>query len=148
MPFFSHSWDRDPVDALLRLQDRLERVFEKPLGFELGLSGRGATPPVNVFRDDDGLVIRAEVPGFSPEAIEVESRNQDIVISGKREAAPPAGASAHRRERAHGEFSRSLHVPREFDTARALAKCKNGVLTVRIPLREEVRPRQIEVKTT
>ena len=47
MPFFSHSWDRDPVDALLRLQDRLERVFEKPLGFELGLSGRGATPPVN-----------------------------------------------------------------------------------------------------
>ena len=147
MPLFSHSWDRDPVDALLRLQERLEGVFEKPRGFELGLSGRGASPPVNVFRDDDGLVIRVEVPGFSSEAIEVEGRNQDLVISGKRETAPPTGASAHRRERAHGEFSRSLHVPREFDTSRAAATCKNGVLTVRIPLREEVRPRQIEVKT-
>ena len=147
MPFFSHSWDRDPVDALLRLQDRLELVFERPLGLELGLSGRGATPPVNVFRDDDGLVIRAEVPGFSPEAIGVEGRSQDLVISGKRETAPPAGASSHRRERAHGEFSRSLHVPREFDAARAAATCKNGILTIRIPLREEVRPRQIEVKT-
>ena len=102
MPFFSRSWDRDPVDALLRLQDRLEHVFEKPLGFELGLSGRGSFPPLNVFRDDQGLVVLAEVPGFAPDALEVESRHQQLLISGKRETAPPAGASAHRRERAHG----------------------------------------------
>ena len=147
MPLFSRSWDRDPVDALLRLQDRLEHVFEKPLGFELGLSGRGSFPPVNVFRDDNGLVVLAEVPGFAPDALEVESRHQQLLISGKRETAPPAGASEHRRERAHGEFSRSLQIPREFEAARAEASCRHGILTVRIPLREEVRPRQIEVKT-
>ncbi len=146
MTLFSRSWDRDPLDALLRLQDRLERVFERPTGFELGLSGRGAFPAVNVFRDDDGLVVRAEVPGFGSEGVQVESRNQLLLISGKRETAPPAGASVHRRERAHGDFSRSLHIPREFDAARASATCHNGILTVRIPLREEVKPRQIEVK--
>lgn len=147
MTLFSRSWDRDPMDALLRLQEQLERVFEKPSGVELGLSGRGGFPPVNVFRDDNGLVVRAEVPGFPPETVEVESRNQQLEIRGKRDTTPPAGASIHRRERAHGEFARSVQIPREFDAARATATCRHGILTVHIPLREEVRPRQIEVKT-
>ncbi len=137
-------WDRDPFDGIQRLQNELERVFERPFG-DLGLSGRGAHPPVNVFREDHGLVVRLEVPGFAPEDLNIEARNQRLVISGKRAAAERAGASFHRRERWSGEFSRALQIPREYELERAEAGCQDGVLTVRVPLREEVKPRQIEV---
>ena len=133
-------WDRDPFDGIQRLQNELERVFERPFG-DLGLSGRGAHPPVNVFREDDGLVVLLEVPGFAPEDLNIEGRNQRLVISGKRDSAELAGASFHRRERWSGEFSRALQIPREYDLERTEAGCKNGVLTVRMPLREEVKPR-------
>jgi HSP20 family protein len=142
MTLFGHY---DPVDALLRLQQQLDRVFDRPSGYEIGPSGRGVFPPANVFRDQDGWVVRLEVPGFGPEDLEVESRPNGIVVSGKRDTAFPEKASVHRRERWSGRFSRSIHVPREYDAARAEATCRNGILAIRIPVREEVKPRKIEI---
>ncbi len=132
---------------LPRLQEDLERTFFRPVGWDPGPSGRGVHPPVNVFRDDEGFVIHVEVPGYRPEDLSLETRDQTLKIHGKRGEEAPEG-SYHRRERSAGEFSRSLQLPRELDPARAGASCKNGVLTVRVPLREEVRPRQIEVRAS
>jgi HSP20 family protein len=138
---------RDPVNALLRLQQELEHAFENPRGLDLGISGRGVLPPVNVFRKDDDVVIRIEVPGFAPEDLTVESRGQTLQISGKRALEQPAEGAYHRRERMAGEFSRSIQLPRDVDPAQAAATCKHGVLTVRVPGRAEVKPRQIAVSS-
>lgn len=138
--------DFDPVNALLRLQGDLDRVFETPRGWDPGVSGRGVHPPINVFRDAQGYVIKLEVPGYAPEDLTLESREQTLYVSGKR-AAPeePAGGSYHRRERQAAEFQRSVQVPRDLDPSRSEATCRNGVLTVRVPVREEARPRRIDV---
>jgi HSP20 family molecular chaperone IbpA len=56
----------DPVGGLLALQRELERVFDNPRGLDLGPSGRGVFPPMNVFRDDEGITIRMEVPAAGP----------------------------------------------------------------------------------
>jgi HSP20 family protein len=135
------------MDRLLRLQEELERTFERPLGGNLGLSGRGVSPPVNVFSDDEGYVIRLEVPGLGAEDLSIQARGRALTISGKRESAKPADASFHRRERWGGEFSRSLELPADAQTDAAQASCKNGILSVRVPKRAEARPRQIEVKS-
>ncbi|MGE0823006.1 MAG: Hsp20/alpha crystallin family protein [Candidatus Binatia bacterium] len=143
---FSSSFD--PLEGLLSLQRELDRVFESPsLGFDLGLSGRGVFPPMNVFNDKDGAVIRLEVPGVAPENIAIESQGRTLTVSGKREVTAPEGASFHRRERSGGEFSRSLQLPTDLDLARAEASCNHGMLTIRIPKKEEAKPRQISVKT-
>ena len=140
---------RDPVNALFRLQEELERVFQNPRGLDLGLSGRGVHPPVNVFRSGDDVVIRIEVPGFAPESLSIESRGQTLSISGKRSDEEQAAQGAyHRRERSSGEFSRSLQLPRDVDPSQAVASCKHGVLTVRVPARAEVKPRQIAVNAS
>jgi HSP20 family protein len=137
---------RDPANALFRLQEELERVFQNPRGLDLGLSGRGVHPPVNVFRSGDDVVIRIEVPGFAPESLSLESRGQTLTISGKRSGEDQPGEGAyHRRERFAGEFSRSLQLPRDVDPSQAAASCKHGVLTVRVPARAEAKPRQIAV---
>jgi HSP20 family protein len=135
----------DPVDSLLSLQRELARVFESPFGFELGPSGRGVYPGVNVFTDKNGTVLRMEVPGVPPENIQIETHGRTITVSGKREVKAPENGSFHRRERSVGEFSRSVQLPADVDVSRAEASCKHGILTVRIPKKEEAKPRQIAV---
>ncbi len=135
----------DPLDSLLSLQRELARVFESPFGFELGPSGRGVYPAINVFTDKNGTVLRMEVPGVPPENIQIETHGRTITVSGKREVKAPENGSFHRRERSVGEFSRSVQLPSDVDVSRAEASCKHGILTVRIPKKEEAKPRQIAV---
>lgn len=146
MALFRFSSPVDPVSGLLDLQRELDRFFQNPRGFDLGVSSRGVFPAVNIFNDKDAYVVRLEVPGVSPDAISIESHGRTLTVSGKRELKTPAGASFHRRERDGGEFSRSLQLPGDLDAARAEASYKHGLLTIRIPKREEAKPRQIEVK--
>ena len=135
----------DPVHSLLSLQRELAKVFESPFGFELGPSGRGVYPALNVFTDKTGTVLRMEVPGVPPENIQIETHGRTITVSGKREVKAPENGSFHRRERSVGEFSRSVQLPADVDVSRAEASCKHGILTVRIPKKEEAKPRQIAV---
>ncbi len=131
MTMFSLTRRFDPVNALLNLHEELGH-------FDVGPSGRGVFPPVNVLDDKDGLVIRLEVPGVPAENLTIESTGRTLIISGKRES----DAS----EQWEGEFSRSLRLPAYVDAAKADATYKHGVLTLRVPNKEEAQPRQIEVK--
>ncbi len=136
----------DPVGGMLSLQRELERAFQNPFGLDLGFSGRGVFPPVNIFSDPDGYVVRLEVPGMSASDVNIEAHGRTLTIKGKREPRAPERASFHRRERTRGEFSRSLQLPDALDLSRAEASYKDGILTVRVPKREEAKPRQITVK--
>ena len=145
MALIRFSPELDPVDALLALQRELGRAFENPLGSDFGPSGRGVYPPVNVFVDREGYVLRMEIPGITQESLQIETRGRGLVISGRREIKAPANGSFHRRERGAGDFSRVLQLPSDVDPTRAQATLKNGILTLRIPKREEAKPRQITV---
>jgi HSP20 family protein len=136
----------DPFSALLDLQRNLEQVFERSPSSDFGLSGRGVFPAVNVFSQPDGYVVRMEIPGMSPDQLNIESHGRTLTFSGKREFTAPQGGSFHRRERSSGQFSRSLQLPTDLDLSRAEASYKQGMLTIGIPKREEVKPRQITVK--
>jgi len=145
MALFRHGRELDPANALFRLQADLERTFDSPFGHGLGLLGRGVHPPINIFTSGEDIVLRIEVPGFAPADLALASQGQTLTLSGKPVAQIPAGGAYHRRERAGGAFSRSIQLPREVDPARAAAQCKHGVLTIRVPTREEVKPRQISI---
>jgi len=146
MALFRVSSGFDPVGGLLTLQRELERVFDKPFGIDLGPSGRGVFPPVNVFADKDGYVVKLEVPGIAPEDVAIEVEGRTLKVSGKREVPPPTEGSFHRRERGNGRFSRSFQLPADLDLTKTEASYQHGILTVRVPKKEEARPRQIAVK--
>lgn len=136
----------NPLARLLQLQDALENTLGEPSGgFASGLLGRGAFPPVNILRDEHGCVVRLEVPGLEPEAISVESQGQTLRVSGKRsnEGAP---GTLHRNERWSGEFQRSIELPEDLLPANAEASYRNGVLSIRVPAREDAKPQRITVK--
>lgn len=135
----------DPFNALLRLQDALQGSVGKPFGWDSDVSGRGVFPPVNVFSDEEGYVIRLEVPGVDPANLNVVLENETLKVAGKRDATAPADGAYHRRERWTGEFSRAIRMPKDADADRVEARYEHGILTVRVPRREESKPRQITV---
>jgi HSP20 family protein len=146
MALFRFSPALDPINGLLTLQRELDRAFNNPLMSDFGLSGRGVYPPVNVFSNQDGYLVKMEAPGLNPEHLNIEAHGRTLTLRGKRETVAPQGGSFHRRERNSGEFSRSLQLPVDLDLTRAEASYKQGMLTLRIPKKEEAKPRQISVK--
>jgi HSP20 family protein len=146
MTFFRFMPELDPVNGLLTLQRELERAWQRPFGGPLTASGHGVFPPVNVFNDPDGYVVRVEVPGVAPDQLKVEGHGRTLTISGTRTAEAPQGGSFHRRERSAGQFARSLQLPEDLDLSKTEASYKHGMLTIRVPKREEAKPRQISVK--
>jgi HSP20 family protein len=146
MTFFRFMPELDPVNGLLTLQRELERAWQRPFDNAWTASGHGVFPPVNVFNDTDGYVVKVEVPGVAPDQLKVEGHGRTLTISGARVAEGPQGGSFHRRERSAGQFSRSLQLPEDLDLSRSEASHKHGVLTIRVPKREEAKVRQISVK--
>jgi len=138
----------DPVSRLLTLQSELDRALRSP-EFNLGLSGPGAYPPINIFESDDTLMLIAEAPGLELTDLKISSAGRTVTISSARRPLKMAGDTHgyHRRERAQGEFTRSMHLPEQFDLARAEAKYEKGMLIVCVPKREEAKPRQINVQS-
>jgi HSP20 family protein len=138
---------RFPFDSLSRLQEELDRFFGKPLG-TFGLSGTNVYPPVNVFTDPEGILVRAEVPGIPADRLSLQVEAGQLTISGERPAPDYAKASVHRRERQFGRFSRTLQLPPDVDPNQVSAECRNGVLTVRLGRQAAAKPRQISVRAS
>jgi HSP20 family protein len=106
-----------------------------------------AYPAVNVWEDGDNLFAEAELPGLSMDDIEVLVVNSVLTIKGQWEVANDEKATYHRRERVVGEFCRTFTLPVDIDATKVEATLKNGVLTIRLPKSEAVRPRKITVKS-
>jgi HSP20 family protein len=137
-----------PFLALERLQRALDRAFEAPSPvWSTGLSGR-VFPPVNIFNDQDGALIRAEVPGLAAGDFVIESQNRSLTIRGHRTTPSTEKGNPHRRERWTGDFSRSFEMPDDLELDKAEASYRNGILNVRIPRREATKPRQIAVSSS
>lgn len=132
---------------LLRLQAELENLQKRPApGFVLGASSAGVFPPINVFRNPEGVVIRVELPGLRPEDITVTSERRRLTIEGERKRDEGEKAGYHRRERSWGRFSRSVLLPDDLDTERTAAHFRDGVMTITIPLVAAAKPRTIAVQ--
>ena len=115
--------------------------------FEGALPARTPTFTVDVRQEGEDLVMEADVPGLSQDDIEITYENGILTIAGEaKSGADEKKGGYHLRERRWGKFSRSFRLPETADGERVSAALKDGVLTLRIPTREEAKPRRIPVK--
>jgi HSP20 family protein len=133
-----------PLDTLLGLQQALD-AFRTSRWLDAGPSGRGAYPPINVFRKDDGFVVLAEVPGVKKSDLDVQVKGSTIRISGTKAVAYPEQGSVHRRERLSGRFDRALTLPFEIDAETVRAECRDGILALLLPRAAHEKPRTVQV---
>jgi HSP20 family protein len=104
-------------------------------------------PPVDIFQTGDHeLVLKTELPDMSREDIDINIENFVLTVKGEKKASGEVkDEQYHHVERRYGPFSRSFSLPQTVDPSRVSAEYKNGVLTVRLPLREDAKPRSIKV---
>jgi len=143
----TNAWD--VVRELASMQERMNRMWTgmQDRGHE-DVTSRGAwLPPVDIYETDGReIVLKAEVPGLKREDINLTVENSTLTLKGERRREDGVEEDRyHRIERAYGAFSRSFTLPSTVDGARVRADYRDGVLTVTLPLREEARPRQIQV---
>ncbi len=140
----------DPFRELSAVQDRMNRLLgEIYRPGEEDVMRRGAwVPPVDIY--DSGnheLVIKAELPDMSKDEIEITVENNSLTLRGdKKMDSSIKDECCHRIERTYGAFSRSFSLPPTVDTTKVSADYRNGVLTIKLPLREEAKPKQIQVQ--
>ena len=103
-------------------------------------------PTVDIFEKDDDVFIRAELPGVSRDDIDVSVEDGVLTLSGERKTDERFHeAGVYRRERSFGRFKRGFAMPDTVDTDRIEARYKDGILEIRVPKVERLRPRKIEI---
>jgi HSP20 family protein len=138
------------IPTVWRDMDRLQREMNRL--FEDYTPARQRTAPsypaLNVWSNEESLLVTAEVPGVSPQDIEVNLIGETLTLSGvRRPDELKEGARYHRQERGYGDFTRSLQLPFAVDINKVEATFRNGVLMVAMPRAEEDMPRKITVKS-
>jgi len=103
-------------------------------------------PSVDIRETEDALLVQAELPGIDKKDVKVEVHDGVLTLSGERRYEKDVKEeNVHRVERAYGSFSRSFSLPSKIDGEKVEAHMKDGVLEVRLPKRESVRPRAVEI---
>lgn len=139
----------DPFREFTTLQERMNRLFGDVYLRDEELSGRGAwVPPVDIYETEQhDLIVKVELPDMAREDIDVTVEHNTLTIKGQKKAPADVKEEHYRRiERSYGAFSRSFTLPNTVDAAKVSADYRNGVLTVKLPFREEARPRTINVE--
>jgi len=105
-------------------------------------------PPVDIYETaGHDLVIKAELPDMNREDVEVTVENNTLTLRGNKALPTDVKEEQFRRvERRYGAFARSFTLPNTVDATKVSAEYKNGVLTVKLPFREEAKPRTINVE--
>jgi HSP20 family protein len=135
-----------PVRDLAGMEiERLNRMFENLYGEAFQ---HGWVPAVDVYETGDHeVVLKAELPDMKREDINLTFENGVLTIKGERKFSDEVEReNYHRIERQHGSFTRSFTLPNTVDASRISATYKDGLLTIRLPQREEAKPKQIAVK--
>ena len=139
----------EPARELESLQSDMNRLFDGFFG-PRG-SGNGARrwlPAMDLVEVEGDLVLRADLPGVKEDDVAIEIRDNVLTISGQRSAEHEDRREGyHRVERAFGNFSRSLSLPKGVDADAVSASFDRGVLEVRVPKPEERKPKRIEIST-
>ena len=133
---------------LLSLRQAMDQLFEesfvKPGTWQFG---EGQLVPVDVYATTEEIVVEAILPGVKPEEVDITVEGNVLTIVGDTSSTVPAREGILLQEIRRGRFVRTLNLPEGLEPDKATATFEDGVLTLRIPKAEQVKPRQIKIST-
>ena len=105
------------------------------------------TPPIDIFDNGEGLVLRADLPGVSGDTLELQVQDNKLTLFGRVAQQAPEDSMLIHQEYRVGDYLRSFILSEDVDHERISAKLVNGVLEVTLPRAPQAEPRRIQVKT-
>lgn len=139
-----------PANTAFSLPREMDRWFDEALN--LAPWGRGENlrqwfPATDVSETPEHLTLRLEVPGLSREDIKISVESNTLTVRGeKTQETSTENETFYRTERSYGSFERSFSLPAHVDTEHVSAAMTDGVLTIKLPRREEARAREIAIE--
>jgi HSP20 family protein len=132
------------MERMRREMDRLFSNFYSSPRFRVAPS----FPAINVWTNPEGAVITAELPGVSPENIDISVVGDTLTLTGSRQPEElKEGEKYHRRERGYGKFTRTFQLPFAVEADKVEAMFDKGILHLSLPRAEAEKPKKITVKT-
>lgn len=137
----------EPAREFMTLREAMDHLFDDAFTRPLSLRDGWSVPAVDMYQTDDEVVVKASIPGFKAEDVQINVTGDILTLRGevKREEEKKEKAW-HIREQRWGSFERSVAMPTAVVADKAKAEFENGILTVTLPKAEEVKPKTITVK--
>ena len=139
---------RSPWAEMEHLHRDMNRLFYDSFSLAGGRSGPDNYPVMNIWTNEEGAVITAELPGVEAEDIDISVVGDTLTLSGNRQVDELEDHETyHRRERHSGKFTRTFQLPFRVGTDGIEAAFEKGVLTIAVPRSEADKPKKISVKS-
>lgn len=136
----------DPSRDLTDIQSQMKRLFDNFLGQPAPAEERVWAPAVDMYETKNEVVVSAELPGLNEEDVHLSITGDLLTIQGERRWNDDAKDGSHyRRERWFGTFERTLSLPMPVEAGQVKATYRDGVLTVKLPKVEEIKPKEIKI---
>ena len=138
----------EPVREMMTLREAMDRLFDDAFTRPINLRDGGlSAPAVDMYQTDDEVVVKAALPGFKADEVQINVTGDLLTIRGEHKAEEEKQEKSwHIREQRWGTFERSVALPTDVVSDRADAAFENGILTIKLPKAEEVKPKTITVK--
>lgn len=138
--------DPSPALGFARARGGPYREFDRLAQQVLGsTAARPSAMPMDAYRSGDDFVVHFDLPGIDPETIELDVERNVLNVRAERRSPAPEGAETVVAERPTGTFTRRLFLGETLDTERIDASYAAGVLTLRVPVAEQAKPRRIQI---
>lgn len=137
----------EPAREMMTLREAMSHLFDDAYTRPLTLMDGWSVPAVDMYQTDDDVVVKASLPGFKAEEVQINITGEILTLRGEMRHEEEKNDKAwHIREQRWGSFERALALPTDVISDKAKAEFENGILTITLPKAEEVKPKTITVK--
>jgi HSP20 family protein len=125
----------------------MDQLFNDAFTRPVGMSGGSVVPAIDLYQDNDSVVVKAALPGLKAEDVQISVTADVLTLRGEfKQENEQKDATYHIREQRSGSFERSIMLPSEVQTDKSKADFENGILTITLPKAESVKPKTITIK--
>lgn len=127
-------WDATFLDLQRQVDEMFEELIYRPWAIS---GGAGWRPPLDFHETEDGYLVEIDLPGVTPEEVQVLVSEQNLTVAGQRHATPPDGVLCQQCERRCGAFQRSVDLPLAVDPHQARAEYRHGTCRIYLPKKRQ-----------
>ena len=137
----------EPMREMMTLREAMDRLFDDAFTRPLSLSGVSTSPAIDMYQTSDEVVVKASLPGLKAEDVDITVTGETLTLRGEyKQEEEQKETNYHIREHRYGSFQRSILLPTDVQSNKAKADFENGILTITMPIAEEVKPKSITIK--
>ena len=137
----------EPMREMMSLREAMDRLFDDAFTRPLSVSGVSAMPAIDMYQTNDDVIVKATLPGLKSEDVDITVTGETLTLRGEfKQENEQKETSYHIRESRFGSFERSILLPTDVKADKAKADFEDGILTITMPIAEEVKPKSIMIK--